>query len=299
MIFKTICSEKVPVLGIGTSGMGGKNKPDYSRDKFHVKTIKKSLSLGLTHIDTAEIYGEGHTEEIVGKAIKGFDRKKLFITTKVWRTNLSYRNVIRSVENSLMRIQTPYIDLYLIHFPNPDIPLRETVKALNELLKNGIVRFLGVSNFPFFMIEKIQKISKNKIFAIQEVYNLIKRPDPRILDYVQKNEMTLISASPLAGGKLSKPIYKELVYLSKIYNKSYSQIALNWLLSKPNVITIPKSNNINHILENKSSIGWKIDNKHISILDTKVNSNKLNIIFNFSDRIKSKNIFKNITDIIR
>src|SRR3989344_541042 len=110
---------EIPVLAIGTNLMGGEDygPPDYSNDETYIKAIQDAIKLGYTHIDTAEIYGGDHTEELIGKAIKNFDRKDLFITTKVSKYNLKYADVISSAKNSLKRLSTDYIDLYLIHRP--------------------------------------------------------------------------------------------------------------------------------------------------------------------------------------
>src|SRR3989344_5308838 len=138
---------KIPAIAIGTCLIGGNDygPPDYSHDEEYIKVIKDSIKLGFNHIDTAEMYGGNHTEELIGKAIKGFDRKKLFITTKVSPENLRYKDLINSAKNSLKRLETNYIDLYLIHRPNPEISIEETMKAMNFLVDNNLVKNIGVS----------------------------------------------------------------------------------------------------------------------------------------------------------
>lgn len=220
MEFKKIGSVKIPVLGIGTWGMGGWESRDASHDKECVNAIRTAIKNGMTHIDTAEIYGIGHAEEIVGKAIKGFDRKKLFITTKVWKGNLRYDDVISAAKGSLKRMGVKYIDLYLIHWPNPKIPLKETIKAMDYLLKKKIIGFIGVSNFSLKLLKEAQSYTRNKIVANQVEYNLLKREcEKGLLDYCQKNNVVLIAYQPVAGGKLAKSGFKALDKLCRKYRK--------------------------------------------------------------------------------
>lgn len=112
----------VPVLGIGTFGIGGGHEADKSRDNEEINAIKKALELGYRHIDTAELYGENHTEELVGKAIENYNWEELFLTSKVYKTNLKYEDVLNSAHNSLKRLNTSYIEQYLVHAFNPEIP---------------------------------------------------------------------------------------------------------------------------------------------------------------------------------
>src|SRR3990172_9382594 len=138
---------RIPVLGLGTYGMGGGMSPSYSQDEKIVNAIRTAIVLGYTHIDTAEMYASGHTEELVGRAIKDFNRADLLIATKVKPANLRYQDVLAALQGSLKRLDTEYVDLYLIHWPNSSIPLEETFRALNELVARGQARRLGVSNF--------------------------------------------------------------------------------------------------------------------------------------------------------
>ena len=261
MEFKKLENAKIPVLGIGTWGMGGWISADYSHDVGYINAIKTALKVGITHIDTAEVYGNGHAEELIGKAIKGFGRDKLFITSKVYRNHLHYSDVINSAKNSLKRMNCRYIDLYLIHWPNPNIPLKETMRAIDYLVKKKIVKFIGVSNFSLKLLKEAQKCTKNKIVANQVEYNLLKRePEKNLLKYCQEKGIFLIAYQPLAGGKLAHSGFKFLDELAEKYKKTPAQIAINWLISKQNVITIPKAS-AEHIKEDISALGWKLSKK--------------------------------------
>ena len=152
----------IPVLGIGTVNIGEvapvtadeTHRPDFDHDQENIDAIKEAIKIGYNHVDTAELYGQGHTEELVGKAIKNFDRNKLFITTKVSPEHLKYDDLISSVKNSLKRLGTDYIDLYLIHRPNPNIPIKKTMEAMNYLVDNKIIKFIGVSAFNIGQIKE-------------------------------------------------------------------------------------------------------------------------------------------------
>lgn len=269
MEFKEINrSIKIPVLGIGTGGVGGWMTKDTSADKEFIDALKTAINLGMTHIDTAEVYGAGHSEEIAGLAIKGMNRRRLFITTKVWKTHLRYKDVIRAAKGSLKRLGVKYIDLYLIHWPNPKVPLKETMKAMDFLVKKKIVRFIGVSNFSLKLLKEAQSYTKNKIVANEVEYNLLIRgPEKALLEYCQKNNIYLIAYQPVAGGKLARPGFKVLDDLSKKYKKTQAQIAINWLISKKNIITIPKASKIPHIKENLGASGWRLSNEDSEKLD--------------------------------
>ena len=163
------------MLGLGTWEVGGRMSRDTSRDAEAITAIKKAIELGYTHIDTAEMYGGGHSEELVGLAINDFDRDSLFITTKVLPEHLRYKDVIKSAEGSLKRLKTDYIDLYLIHIPNPKIPIKETMQAMDLLLSQQKIRFIGVSNFSCQQLKEAQGSTENKIVNNQIEYNLLTR----------------------------------------------------------------------------------------------------------------------------
>jgi len=277
MEFKSLThSTKIPVLGLGTWSMGGGMISDTTYDNENIYAIKTAIELGITHIDTAEMYGHGHAEELVGEAIKDFNRETLFITTKVSPENLRYNDVIASAKESLKRLKTEYIDLYLIHVPNPKIPIQETMKALNFLYEQKLIRFIGVSNFSVKQIKEAQKSSQNKIVANQIEYSLLIRNEgneyisnmeSKVIPYCQENNIMVIAYRPLARGKLTKPGFKILDELAKKYNKTQAQIAINWLISKKKVITIPKSTRIEHLKENLGALDWKLKPEDIRKLD--------------------------------
>jgi diketogulonate reductase-like aldo/keto reductase len=280
MEYKNLTDEvKIPVIGLGTWGMGGGMVRNTINDEEDITAIRFAIKLGMTHIDTAEMYGDGHCEELVGKAIRDFEREALFITTKILPEHLRYKDVISAASGSLSRLKTNYIDLYLIHWPNPGIPLEETMRAMDYLVEQGMTRFIGVSNFGVDDIKEAQKYSKNKIVANQIKYNLLVRArgglnnsiESDIVPYCQENNILVIAYEPLAKGKLIKQDYRILDEISHKYNKTRAQIAINWLISQMNVITIPKSSNLEHIKENLGALGWKMKEEDINKLSNKFN----------------------------
>lgn len=173
---KLICGFEMPNFGLGTWRMGGDFIYDPNNDdKRDIKAIKTAIEMGITHIDTAEKYAEGHVERFVGEVASFFDRSKLFLVSKVSPENLRYDDVITSCQTSLNRLKTPYLNLYLIHGPNPQIPIKETMRAMDVLKEEGFIKNIGVSNFTIERLEEAQSYSQNKIVANQVHYNLIFR----------------------------------------------------------------------------------------------------------------------------
>jgi diketogulonate reductase-like aldo/keto reductase len=285
MEYKTITTHNselsLPVIGLGTWQMGGRTEADYSNDTKYVEAIKSAIELGYTLIDTAESYGAGHTEELIGEAIAGASRDKLFIISKVSKNNLAYDNVITSAKNSLKRLKIDYFDLYLIHFPNSEISLQETMRAMDYLVEHKITRFIGVSNFSVEKLIEAQKYSKNKIVANQIQYSLVARNnctyatcinmESEIIPYCQKNDILIIADRPFDKGALlnssNTNLDKLLDSLCQKYDKTKSQIALNWLISKKNIVTIPMSTSPIHQKENLGAIGWSLSSKDMILLD--------------------------------
>lgn len=276
MEFKKLTdSITIPVIGLGTWTIGGGDEADATYDKEDISAIKTAIKLGITHIDIAESYAEGHTEELVGRAIGGFGRKSLFITSKVSPEHLSYDDLLASAKGSLRRLNTDYIDLYLIHAPNPDIPIQETMKAMNFLVEQKLIRCMGVSNFSVEQIKESQKYTKNKIVANEIEYNLLVRDkgrvtenmESKIIPYCQENNILIIAWRPLAKGELAKPGFKILDEFADKYNRTQSQIAINWLISKKGIVTITKSTKLEHLKENLGAIGWKLQQEDIERLN--------------------------------
>jgi diketogulonate reductase-like aldo/keto reductase len=250
-----------PEIGLGTWNFSGGIVP-----------LRKGVELGASLIDTAEGY---YTEDIVGKAIKGI-RKGILIATKVSGRHLGYDDVLRAAERSLRLLGTDYIDLYQIHWPNSLFPVKETLRAMEELSDSGVVKYIGVSNFSIEELKEAQSFMRNyPIVSNQVLYNLNNREIERnLLPYCQKHRVTIIAYTPLDSGRLAKKSRqmsgRGVEVLGQIANelqKTMSQVALNWCISKQNVIAIPKSNNVERTIENCLASGWKLSRPQIELLD--------------------------------
>ncbi len=264
----------LPALGFGTWEMGGRMEKDDSQDERFIRAIKTAVEVGFTHIDTAEMYGNGHTETIVAQAIKDVQRNAFFITSKVRKENLAYADVHKACDGSLERLGTDYLDLYLVHHPNPDIPVKETFKALDELVANGKIQRYGVSNFNVEQMEEARQYAKHPVVANQIEYNLQTRNsgvfnrdmEKEIIPYCLKNNILVMAWRPLVKGELSEE-NEILQKLSEKYNCTPNQLALAWLLNKPQQATIVKATSESHIRENFAAADIALEVDDMELLD--------------------------------
>jgi diketogulonate reductase-like aldo/keto reductase len=245
---------------MGTWGLGGTTMLDRSRDREDIAALRAGIDLGMTHIDTAEMYAAGHSEDLVGEAIKPYDRSSLFITTKVWRTHLRYDDLIASMKESLRRLGVDYVDLYLIHWPNPEVPLKETMMALEHCVEEGYTRFIGVSNFSASLLAEAQSnLKDHRLVADQVEYSLAEQgPARELLPYCVENGVMLIAYSPLGKGELTRPGNAVLDALAEKYGKTQAQVSLNWLISQEKVVAIPKASKLEHLRDNVGAVGWRL-----------------------------------------
>ncbi len=259
--------DRIPVIGLGTWRMGGGSEPDPSQDKQVLDALHTALELGYTHIDTAEMYGGGHTEELIGQVIRDSDRKTLFITSKVWHTNLHYRDVLHACENSLRRLGTDYLDLYMIHWPDAAVPLEDTFRGLNELVSAGLVRHLGVSNFELDQLIEARQLSTTPLVTDQVPYSLLDRTcaENGLLAYCQEKSMVLTAYSPVSKGKVNE--LEKLTTIARQIGATPTQVALSWLINQANVIAIPKSLNPEHLRQNLEALDLLLGEDELAILN--------------------------------
>jgi diketogulonate reductase-like aldo/keto reductase len=251
----------LPVYGLGTFMMGGRMEPDYSDDERYIAAIKAAIDHGIIHIDTAEVYGGGHCEELVGQAIKDYDRSKLIITSKLRSsTSGTQEDIFESCRQSLKRLGTDYLDLYLLHkYVQPGVPIENVMQGMNKLVKEGLVKNIGVSNMTVNRFEEAQKYSEVKLVCNQVHYSVqMREPEVRgLTEHARKNDYFIMAWGPLEKGLLDAG--EMLQELAKKYNKTPYQIALNWVIAQPNVITIPKTTRIEHLEENLGALGWELE----------------------------------------
>ncbi len=289
---------KVTKIGLGTWQFGsefwGWGKDFAEQDA--VEAIKISLEKGVNWIDTAEAYGNGFSEELIGKTL-GAKRKDVIIATKVSGSHAKYQDVIAACEGSLKRLKTNYIDLYQFHWPNFYIPVEETMRAMEELIKQGKVRYIGISNFPVPFIKEAQKALKESFIVSNQVrYNLVSREiDKEILPYCLSSNISIIAYSPIAQGLLtgkythdkkpddslrkdaplfSEPNYSQIIKFVELLTdfaekigKKPAQVALRWLIEKKGVVAIPGAKNKKQAEENVNTMGWKLDEEIFKKLD--------------------------------
>ena len=257
----------IPLLGLGTWGMGGKFERDESNWQESLEALRYGLSLGFWLIDTAEMYGLGATEEIVGEAIRRMPREEIFLVSKVWKDHLRYDDVIKAAKQSLTRLKTDYLDLYLVHWPNETIPLSETMPAMEELVKQGLVKNIGVSNFSVPLLEEAMRYLKNTPIVANEIeYNLSNQSANKdVVHFCKNNNIKIIAYRPLARGSLNTASTNLVAELAKKYQKTPGQIALNWLISQ-DMVAIPKATSKIHLEENWGALGWKMEEEDIVAL---------------------------------
>lgn len=238
---------KIPKLGFGTYLLKGREL---------VSSVQYALKMGLRHIDTAQIYGN---EADVGLAIKEspVPREEIFLTTKIWRDSLDSSSIRKTFKESLNKLQTDYVDLLLIHWPCPEVPLRESLEAFKELKSEKKIRYIGVSNFTCNLLEEAKKICPELISNQVEYHPLLSQR--KLLKLIDQQNVFLTAYSPLARGKIFK--IQQIINISKKYGKSPSQIVLKWLIDQENVVAIFKSGNKKHIQENCNIFDFEINPK--------------------------------------
>ena len=252
MKHETVHGVTLPKIGFGAWSIGGGSFPDPSLDSASLTALRVALETGYTHFDTAEAYASGHSEELIGRAIRTTNTKRedVFITTKVSPEHLSYGDVLKSCENSLRHLDMEYIDLYLIHWPGTGVNYEETFRALNQLVHAEKVKHLGVSNFKLKLLKQIQQYSETPILTNQIPYRL---PDKTymengVVEYCQQNDILITAYSPVKFRNLS--VNKTIQTIADVHSATPYQIALAWLVAQPRVITIPMSYDPQHIREN-------------------------------------------------
>jgi diketogulonate reductase-like aldo/keto reductase len=242
--------EKVPTIGMGTWRIGNFHSQDEKAEQ--VRALRRGVELGMNFIDTAEMYGGGRSEQLVGDAV-GDMRDSIFIASKVSPDHLHQGDLVAACEGSLRRLGTRYIDLYQIHWPNPSVPIRETMSAMEQLVREGKIRYVGVSNFSLReTADAMDALSKSELVSNQVEYSLAKRSvEDELLPYCQKEGVTVIAYSPLAKGSIQESWIPDAL-LAK-YRVTPAQAMLNWVTRRDGVIAIPKAGRVDHVEQNATS----------------------------------------------
>jgi 2,5-diketo-D-gluconate reductase B len=240
--------EKVPSLGLGTWRLTG---------DIGARAVELALVLGYRHIDTAQIY---RNEEQVGQGIQnaGVDREEIFLVTKVWTNNFSYKRTIESTRESLRKLGTTYVDLLLMHWPNSSVPLEETLGAMTELQNEGSVRHLGVSNFPPSMVAEAAR--HVTVFCNQVEYHPYEGQD-ELLEQAREMDFLLTAYSPVAKGAVLND--RTLLGIGDAHGKTSVQVALRWLIQQEKVAAIPKATSEEHLRGNLEVFDFELSNEEM------------------------------------
>ena len=266
---------RLPLIGFGmwddvaqtVKDSGGRPvDPDDDRDAAQMAVLHQAINLGYRHFDTAEMYAAGHSETILGRALLEQERSDFVVTSKVSAENLAYDDLLAACDRSLERLQTSYIDLYLIHWPNLEIPLAESFRALNHLVNVGKVRHIGVSNFDVPLLEQAVQLCETNLATNQVYYGLLNRKpqESGTLAFCQENKVVLTAYAPLRGGVLT---HETVVEIAERIAATPSQVALNWLIRQPGVITIPHSSNEQRQKDNLEATNILLSETDIQRLD--------------------------------
>jgi diketogulonate reductase-like aldo/keto reductase len=253
--------ENVPVLGQGTWFMG----EDRHKFRQEVDALRLGIKLGMTLIDTAEMYADGGAEKVVGEAIEG-RRDEVFLVSKVLPSNASRNGTVAACESSLRRLGTETIDLYLLHWRG-GYRLEETVAAFTELMRAGKIRNWGVSNFDTDDMEELVRIPAGEAVATNQVlYNLARRgPEFDLLPWCRRRNIPIMAYSPIEQGRLLA--HPEVAEIAREYDATPAVVALAWVLSHEGIIAIPKSSNAKHIRENRKAADLRLAMQDLTKLD--------------------------------
>lgn len=256
---------KVPAIGMGTWYMG----EDPDQRTAEIKALQTGIEHGLRLIDTAEMYGEGLAEQLIGEAIKPFSREELTLVTKVYPWNASREKMRSSLEHSLRRLQTDYVDMYLLHWRD-DIPLAETVETFEQLKAEGKLLAWGVSNFDVADMKELEKITTN-CATNQVLYNMSSRGTEYDLQpWMRERNMPMMAYTPLGHGDTLKANFTKnpiLLEMASHHSCSVFQLLLSWCIRSGDVIAIPKSGNPEHVKANMKALDITLSEEELNLVD--------------------------------
>ena len=290
---------KVSAIGIGMWQAGGKAWGSDVRDADCQKAMERAVDLGINLVDTAEAYGEGHSEKVMSRAIKKVGRENVFVATKVGGWHLRAADVRKACVASLKRLGIREVDLYQVHWPDPwsQVPLRETMKALEALHRDGKVRYIGVSNFAVRDLKEARShLSRADIASNQVRYNMLERNvEQEVLPYCKREGIAILAWSPIGKGLLSgkyhdgkrpkdrvrseddlfkpanlratAPLIRELRKVGRARRKTAAQVALAWLRRHDHVIPIPGAKRPAQAEENAGGAGWSLSAREVRTLE--------------------------------
>jgi diketogulonate reductase-like aldo/keto reductase len=257
---------EVAVIGQGTWMMEG----NAEKERLAIESLRVGLDLRMNHVDTAELYGDGRVEELVGEAILS-RRDEVFLASKVLPSHASFEGALRACEHSLKRLRTDWLDLYMLHWPG-NYPIRETMRAMEKLVSEGMIHFIGVSNFNVEELAAAEHaLSNERLVCDQVLYHLGERGvERRLLPYCVKQKIAVVGYAPYGHGKFPSPSSRGGQVLAEIaerHGRTPRQTALNFLTRNPHVFTIPKAGRPEHVRENAGGTGWKLTSEEIAAIE--------------------------------
>lgn len=257
---------ELPVIGQGTWNMAESG----ARLKEAQRAIRRGIELGMVHIDTAEMYGAGRVEELLGEAIRDIPREKLFIATKVLPSNASYRGTLAAADGSLKRLGCEYVDLYLLHWPGSH-QLQETMRAFETLVERGKARFVGVSNFEAdAMLEAASYLRKAPLACNQVLYHLCERgAEHEVIPAAFRHGIAVVAYTPFGRGTfLRSARHREtLERIARKHGATVRQVALAFLTREPALFAIPKAARVEHVEENAGAGELELDADDAAAID--------------------------------
>lgn len=260
--------EKIPVIGQGTWGLSRWKSAEYYQQWKRV--LHQGISLGMTHIDTAEVYGMGMAERIVGEVVKEYPRDELFIASKLFPFRVFHNSIKKAAYKSLERLHLDYLDLYLVHWPNPVVSIEKHMRALEALVEEGKTRFIGVSNYSVNQVEiAMHALKKTELVTNQVKASVTAQKHLKDLPFYRKEKITLTAYSPLGHrglATIADEQQKKLTLVAEKYNVTIQQVALSWLVSMEGVITIPKTVTIDHVKANARAAETVLPTEEIRML---------------------------------
>jgi diketogulonate reductase-like aldo/keto reductase len=249
--FTLTSGHDMPAIGLGTYRMTGVTC---------TRAVRIALELGYSHIDTAALYNN-HRD--IAQALQGVERETLFITSKVWHSDLHYDDVLAACDQALSELRTDYLDLYLVHWPNRHIPMEGTFRALAELQTQGKIRSVGVSNFTIEHLETARDVSEVPITVNQVEYHPYLNQQA-LLDYCKEHEVRVTAYAPFANGRvIGDATLKEI---GARHDVTSAQVALRWLLNK-GMVAIPKSSSREHLAENIDVFDWDLNEDEMQAIE--------------------------------
>jgi diketogulonate reductase-like aldo/keto reductase len=251
----------VSIIGQGTWHMG----EDRRLKKDEIAALRLGIELGLTHIDTAEMYADGQAEEIVAEAVAG-QRDRVFIATKVLPSNASYKGTLEACERSLKRLRTDHVDVYLLHWWSGQHPIEDTMRAMADLCASGKTRFAGVSNFDVKQMRAAKAaLGKVPLACNQVLYHLRDRDiEKEVVPHCEREQIAVVGYTPLARGGFMRGAVADV---AKRLGKTPRQVALNFLTHRPSLFAIPKATRPEHVRENAGALDFTLTAEDLSAID--------------------------------